>query len=311
MKQASLAWVIAVTGLFAGFSTQARALTLFVANTFDTNGIVSFTSAGVGSAFASFGDDFPGGVAFDSSGNLYVAITSESGGQDHIEKFNSAGVGTTFATGVSQPRGLAFNSTGNLFVANSNFDTIEEFTPSGVGTVFADTDMNSPGALAFNATGTLFVANEADIVEFNSSGVGTIFASSGLSGPTGLAFNATGTLFVANQNGYIQEFTPAGVGTHFVRLPLGVDPVGLAFNSTGTLFVTTTANTIVEYSPSAVSTLFASSDLDVPTNLAFNPVPEPPASVLLAGTLGALLALGRRRFIPKWWESRTRTRFTD
>jgi sugar lactone lactonase YvrE len=222
-----------------------------------------------------------------------VGILNEVNGEDYIEKFNSAGVGTTFTTDVLEPSGLAFNSTGNLYVSNLETNTIEAFTPSGVESVFADTHMNSPAALAFNATGTLYVADAGNIVEFSPSGVGTNFSS--LVGATGLAFNATGTLFAGNQDGYIFECNSTGVYTHFVRMAVGEEPVGLAFNSAGDLFVTTNENTIVEYSPDGVGTVFADSNLSVPGALAFDPVPEPGTSGLLAGALGALLAASRRR----------------
>ena len=43
------------------------------------------------------------GLAFDGSGNLYVA----NQGNNTIEKFNSSGIGTIFASGVSTPTSIA------------------------------------------------------------------------------------------------------------------------------------------------------------------------------------------------------------
>ena len=40
-------------------------------------------------------------------------------------------------------------SAGNLFVANYGDNTIVEFTPGGVGSVFANTGLSSPLGLAF------------------------------------------------------------------------------------------------------------------------------------------------------------------
>jgi hypothetical protein len=45
--------------------------------------------------------------------------------------------------------GLAFDSAGNLYAANGNNNTIEEFTPGGVGSVFANTGLSQPTFLAF------------------------------------------------------------------------------------------------------------------------------------------------------------------
>ena len=50
-----------------------------------------------------------------------------------IEKFSTDGVASVFATtGLSHPHGLAFDTAGNLFAANEQ-NTIEKFTPGGVG----------------------------------------------------------------------------------------------------------------------------------------------------------------------------------
>ena len=54
----------------------------------------------------------PTGLAFDSSGNLYV---SNDGGSGVIDKFDTTGHMTIFASGFSHPHGLAFDSNGNLF----------------------------------------------------------------------------------------------------------------------------------------------------------------------------------------------------
>jgi len=102
-------------------------------------------------AFAT-GLNCPWGIAFDNSGNLYVANsgTNDDYLNDTIVKFTTNGVRSTFATatsGLSGPRGLAFDSTGNLYVANSLNGTIEKFTPNGSGSVFAS-GLNSPTSIA-------------------------------------------------------------------------------------------------------------------------------------------------------------------
>jgi hypothetical protein len=118
--------------------------------------------------------------------NLFVA----NGDSDSIEKFNSSGVGTVFASsGVSSPTGMAFDSGGNLFVAGQN-GIIEKFNSSGVGTVFARLPLAiTPVCLAFDSMGVLFATTSQDTIEkFNSAGIGTVFANSGLAVPDGLAF---------------------------------------------------------------------------------------------------------------------------
>ena len=72
------------------------------------------TGANLGT-FASLGE-FPSGLAFDSSGNLYVSTES-----NNIHKFGPTGIdlGTfaTFSNGLDDPIGLAFDTKGNLFAS--------------------------------------------------------------------------------------------------------------------------------------------------------------------------------------------------
>ncbi len=88
----------------------------------------------------------PIGLAFDSKGNLYAANFGDS----TIEKFNSSGVGTLFASGAGLvgPAGLAFDGSGNLYAANFNGNTIEEFNSSGTGTLFANSGLSTPVFIA-------------------------------------------------------------------------------------------------------------------------------------------------------------------
>jgi sugar lactone lactonase YvrE len=94
------------------------------------------------SAFAP--GESPVGLAFDSSGNLFVSIETFSDPRaDSIVYFSPTGVKSTFATGLTTPRGLAFDSSGNLFVAEAGVPEIPggdilKFLPGGGSpTVFA------------------------------------------------------------------------------------------------------------------------------------------------------------------------------
>jgi DNA-binding beta-propeller fold protein YncE len=85
---------------------------------------------------------YPVGLAFDSSGNLFVSTECFcDSGSDTILKFTPTGVESTFATGLTFPRGLAFDGSGNLFVAEANAipdGDILKFPPGGgTPTVFA------------------------------------------------------------------------------------------------------------------------------------------------------------------------------
>lgn len=88
----------------------------------------------------------PWGLAFDSSGNLYVS----SSGDELVYRFTPGGYGSIFSYGISllsDPRGLAFDSGGNLYVANAGNGTIVKINPGGTGSVFAS-GLSGPTSIA-------------------------------------------------------------------------------------------------------------------------------------------------------------------
>lgn len=127
-----------------------------------------------------------GGIARDSSGNVYVADS----GNHTIRKISPAGVSSTLAgkagefgsadgTGSAarfyQPQGIAVDVNGNVYVADSNNQTIRRITPAGVvstvagkvgsygGTdgLGAQANFVYPTALAFDSKGVLYVADSS------------------------------------------------------------------------------------------------------------------------------------------------------
>jgi sugar lactone lactonase YvrE len=169
-----------------------------------------------------------------------------------------------------------------LFVTNNGSNTIEKFTSSGVGTVFASTGLSGPTGLIFDSSGNLYVANQATntITKFTLGGVSSVFASdpgdgSVVSSPIGLAFDSSGHLYVANtQTSTIEKFTTGGVGSRFASPSVNVDrPAGVAFDSSGNLYVASAIdNTIGKITPGGVVSTFASVDsgLYFPYGLAFD-----------------------------------------
>ncbi|MBL9190269.1 MAG: hypothetical protein JNK23_22495 [Opitutaceae bacterium] len=235
-----LRFILAATGagLFAVLETPLRADILYVSALSTANAIVKVTANGASTSFADNTElSIPSGLAFDGSGNLYVA----NQGFDTIAKFTPGGVRSIFASGVDSPYGLAFDAAGNLYVSNFVFDTITKITPGGVKSIFASSGLNRPTGLAFDRAGNLYVANfhGNTIVKFTPAGVGSVFASAGLASPQGLAFDNAGNLYAANQggSGSITKFTPAGVDSVFVDTGLGAHLFGLAFDSAGNLHV--------------------------------------------------------------------------
>ena len=158
---------------------------LYVADT-TNNTIRKITSAGVVTTLAGLAGisgssdgtgnaalfNTPGGLAVDSSGNLFVADTANS----VIRKITSAGVVTTYAglsavaglldgTGnaawLNQPKALVLDSSGNLFVADTGNAAIRKITAAGVVTTAAlttgtttTTTTTTTGTTTSGTTGT-------------------------------------------------------------------------------------------------------------------------------------------------------------
>ncbi len=101
----------------------------------------------------------PGGIAVDSSNNVYVGDTNNNA----IRKITSAGVVTTLAGSTSgasgfvngtgtasrfnQPYGISVDSTGNLFVADSTNNAIRKVTSEGIVTTLAGSTSGLSGYL--------------------------------------------------------------------------------------------------------------------------------------------------------------------
>ena len=120
---------------------------------FRSGNIYKFTSGGTRTTFASATGN-PHGLAFDATGNLFVA--DFLGGT--ILKFTPGGTRTTFASGLNGPHGIAFNSTGDLFTADYNSGTIFRFAPSGTRSTFA-TGLSNPANLQFEPPRDVTTAN--------------------------------------------------------------------------------------------------------------------------------------------------------
>jgi sugar lactone lactonase YvrE len=159
---------------------------------FGTGAINKFMPDGTQSVFAT-GLSHPAGLAFDASGNLFVADE----GAGAIYRFSPAGIRSTFATGVGNPYGLAFDHSGNLYASDlqPSENRIYKFSPSGARTTFVGSGLLSPAGLAFDTSGNLYAADFNRIAKITPGGAVSTFADAS-NGAIGLAFAASGDLYI-------------------------------------------------------------------------------------------------------------------
>lgn len=226
-------------------------------------GAVGLAGSADGTGVAA-GFNGPGGVAVDAAGRLYVADTLNhtiriqcpahcecvekifvSYNNGTIRQFDSAGVATTFATGLNLPKGLALNA-GFLYVANSGANAILKFpTGGGASSAFSSSGLNGPYGIAFDGAGNLLVANyTSSTIQKLNGGTGLPIApfpvtSPNMNGAFDVVVDGTGNFYTtSHNNNTIQKFDSAGnFVSDFVPFTSGLSaPRGLAIKA-GVLYV--------------------------------------------------------------------------
>ncbi|MDP2138281.1 MAG: SMP-30/gluconolactonase/LRE family protein, partial [Candidatus Didemnitutus sp.] len=225
---------------------QFRAVITNTTHTTTSNPVALTVTGGETALF-----QYPGSIAMDSAGNLYVADSFSN----TIRKITSAGAVSTLAgsTGMAgsqngtgdaarfnQPGGVAVDAAGNVYVADTGNATIRKITPTGVVTTLAGT---------------------AD-VRGNSDGVGS---AASFGSPSGIAIDSAGNLYVADAfNATIRKITSTGTvstlaGSATLRGTAdGAGaaarfnyPNGVAVDAAGTIYVADTYNATIRKITSA------------------------------------------------------------
>ena len=234
-------------GMIFGLAITARAQNLYVSLqgplTNSGGSISEYTPTGVQQTFATA--PFPRGIAFDNSGNFFVAST-EAKVFDHgrVLKFPPNGHQSVLGNAAqSFLEGLAIDTAGNVYAVALDdkspdlAGTIYKFAPDETRTVFGTTPGQTFG-LAFDGAGNLYAADAFDVTiyKFAPDGTRTVFvgpsAFTSTQLPAGLAFDSSGNLFVSTlgnrPNDVILVFTPTGMESTFAT---GLNnPHGMAFD---------------------------------------------------------------------------------
>lgn len=205
-----------------------------VTSTIAGNGSIGFTNGPAAAAqfYA------PQGLAFDGTGNLFVADF----GNNVIRKISQAGgVSTYVGTGqvgynggtdslffyFNNPSDVGFATNGTMYIADRGNNSIRKVTAARVVSTLAgnakagylnatfDTAYFSrPNAIAVDANGNVFVADQGNhcIRKITPAGVVTTAAGSPvnptlINTPSGIAVDKNGNLFIVDEGGRVMEYT--------------------------------------------------------------------------------------------------------
>lgn len=118
------------------------------------NGVAGFSGDGALATNAQL--RFPGQIAVDSAGNLYIADT----GNARVRKVDASGIITTVANAGGSDfvsvSGIAIDPTGNLFVSDHASGRIRRVDPNGVVTTITNDGDIAPNQLSLDNSGNLY-----------------------------------------------------------------------------------------------------------------------------------------------------------
>jgi len=195
----------------------------------------------------------PASIAVDSSGNWYIADTSNN----RIRMVTPegiiatiAGTGTAGASGdngpaaaaeLNSPHGIAIDGSNNLYIADSGNNEVREITPAGA-IMSISSQLNNPVSVAVDSQGLVYIADSGNnrIVQVTAAGTANTFAK--IDGPLAVAVDASGNLVVADSK-QIWNVAPDGTLTSLIA---GLtSPGGLAFASDGSLLIADTGASVI------------------------------------------------------------------
>ena len=154
---------IGLLAAWMGCSYSAQAATLYAA---EGNNINKFASDGTKTPFITTGLSSPRDLAFDLSGNLFVAD------QNSVFKYTPGGNRTIISTG-NNVSAIAVDATGNLFAADNT--SIFKYTSGGTQTLFAA--LPNTNALAIDAGGNILASTGSTIFKYTPDGLRSTFCN--------------------------------------------------------------------------------------------------------------------------------------
>lgn len=264
----------------------------------DTNGITSTYVSGISGGSA--------GLAFDSSGTLYVKSVI-----DTIYRVSAEGTLSVFVQSplLSGQGALAFDRLGNLYAGGGNNLNVLKITPGGIVSVFAPSSLFTISAanmagLAVDSLNNVYVSTWDDhtILKITPAGSSSLFYAGDSSIVTsGLAVDGQDNVYTATFGNKIVKVTPEGVASTLVEGNGLQGTYGLTIDEAGNLYGANypwqANNTVIKVTPEGSASVYASGVGGNGGGLTYiAAVPEPSTyTLLLLSGAGALLWVRRLR----------------
>jgi sugar lactone lactonase YvrE len=182
----------------------------------------------------------PTGLAYDSSGGLYVTEWSAN----RLMRIDPTGVRRLVTDKVRSPSGIVVGPGGTVYVASYSDGVVYRLRSEGRPEEFVR-NLRTPAGLSIGRDGHLLIADRGlnQILRADASGATQVLAQ-GLPTPVGVVEFADGTLVVSNFAGGVVEVRPGGAQRELTKR-LGAPAVGIVADGADAVLVPDYAGTSV------------------------------------------------------------------
>lgn len=259
--------ILNISGISATFAQSGTSFGRMALDSYDdpwltnayASNVVELNSSGSRATlnpFSGAGIQGPGPLAFDGSGNVWIANSGPS-----VSKLSANGAalssGTGFSTAGIGSTALALDTSGNVWVADSANNKIEVLSQTGAaisGSPYSSAGLNGPFAIAIDSVGGAWVANRTGsslsrLTSFGDTVAGSPYYGGGLTAPIDLAIDGLGNVWLVNSgSNSVSEFLSTGSaqsGASGYGSAALVNPFRVALDRSGNVWVANLGTSVV------------------------------------------------------------------